>query len=420
MESMEIINALKNGNIPNDNVMQFCVGRENQINEFKNLLNYVEAGNASTKFINGEFGAGKSFFLKVIEELAYKDNFVVSRITIGDNLPFHKIDMVYKEIAKSLKCKTGTSLNHIIDRWITRLKVEAEDEVDDEEDIETINLLVEEQLEEDLMDTRDCSNPFATAVESYYRAKEEGDKQTANYAQSWLRGDSNIPFTEKRKFGVKGGVDKENAFHFLTALATFIKSVGYSGLVILIDEAEFIMKTPLQKSRDSAYNYIRDIFDGCSNGTFTNLLFVFAGTYQFFEDDQKGIRSYEALYSRIQNAVESDYENVRTPIINLTGFDQNNAKELANTIIEIHKDTYNWDTSIVESNLDLFIEKHIENSGLTGGYIVPRDFIREFVEILDTIEQNQSELNNNEKISELFASEENITTQEEDDLYDDW
>ena len=415
---MEIINALKNGNIPNDNVMQFCVGRENQIKEFNNLLDYVEMGNASTKFINGEFGAGKSFFLKVIEEMAYKENFVVSRITIGDNLPFHKIDMVYKEIAKSLKCKTGTSLNHIIDRWITRLKVETEDDLD-EDDVEIINIVVEELLEEDLIETRDCSNPFATAIVSYYHAREAGDKQTANYAQAWLRGDSNIPFTEKRKFGVKGGVDKENAFHFLTALSTFIKSIGYSGLVILIDEAEFIMKTPLQKSRDSAYNYIRDIFDGCSNGTFTNLLFVFAGTYQFFEDDQRGVRSYEALYSRIENAVDSEYENVRTPIISLTGFNEENAKELAQIIIQIHGDAYNWDTSIVKSNLNLFVNKHIENSGLTGGLMVPRDFIREFVEILDTIEQNQTELNNNEKISELFASKENTSTQE-DDLYDDW
>lgn len=419
MESIEIINALKNGNIPNDSVMQFCVGRDNQINEFKNLLDYVEMGNASTKFLNGEFGSGKSFFLKVIEELAYDNNYVVSRITIGDNLPFHKIDMVYKEIAKSLKCKTGTSLNHIIDRWIIRLKIEAEDEIDDEDEIDSMKILVEERLEEDLLDTRDCSNPFATAVEKYYYASEEGDKQTANYAQSWLRGDSNIPFQEKRKFGVKGGVNKENAFHFLTALSTFIKSVGYNGLVILVDEAEFIMKTPQQKSRDSAYNYIRDIFDGCSNGTFTNLLFVFAGTYQFFEDDQKGVRSYEALYSRIQSAINSEYENVRTPIVNLTGFNASDAKKLAIIILNIHKDTYKWDTNIIENNLDLYIEKHVENSGLTGGLIVPRDFIREFVEILDTVEQNQSELNTNDKIVELFNSEEPLTT-EEDDLYDDW
>ena len=27
------------------------------------------------------------------------------------------------------------------------------------------------------------------------------------YAQAWLRGDSNIPFTEKKKFGVKGDIN---------------------------------------------------------------------------------------------------------------------------------------------------------------------------------------------------------------------
>jgi hypothetical protein len=84
----------------------------------------------------------------------------------------------------------------------------------------------------------------------------EEDYKTAAYAKAWLRGDSNIPYTEKRKFGVKGDVTKENAISFLEALSIFVKSIGYSGLVVLIDEAEFIMNLHTKKLRDIAYNYI--------------------------------------------------------------------------------------------------------------------------------------------------------------------
>ena len=39
-------------------------------------------GKGLTKFIEGDYGAGKSFMLKVIEEMAFEDNLVVSKVTI--------------------------------------------------------------------------------------------------------------------------------------------------------------------------------------------------------------------------------------------------------------------------------------------------------------------------------------------------
>ncbi|AWX31850.1 BREX system ATP-binding domain-containing protein [Methanosphaera sp. BMS] len=419
MDYQDTLNALKNGNIPRESILDFSVGREDELNEFKNILDRVENGTAVTKFINGEFGAGKSFFLKLIEETAFNDNFVVSRITLSQNLQFHKIENIYKEIAKTLKCKTGESLNHIIDRWITRLKVEAEDEYEDDDEIEERQEYLEHRIKEDLIATRDCSNSFATAIEKYFHAREEHDDETANYAQAWLRGDSNIPFTEKKKFGVKGDVTKENAFHFLTALSTFINSIGYSGLIILVDEAEFILKTPLEKSRSVAYNYMRDIYDNCNNGTFNGMLFVFAGTQQFYEDEKKGVKSYDALYSRIVNVLESDYDDLRTPIVNLHGFKENDVKKISDLIIDMHQETYQWDISNAKEAVSEFIDIRVANTGLTGGVIVPRTYIRELISVLDTVEQNQEQLNNKEEIIKLFKEEENsIETEEE--IFDDW
>lgn len=213
MDYENILMALKNGNVPESGVKELCIGREKQVNEFEKLLDKVDNKKAIVKFINGEFGAGKSFFLKVIEEMAYDKNFVVSWITLSNDIPFNKIDIVYKNIVKSLKCKTGTSLSHIIDRWITGLKMEAFEETSNPQ---KQNQLVQEAIYDDLAETREHASAFAMAIESYNKLMNEEDYKTAEYAKAWLRGDSNIPFTEKRKFGVKGDVTKENAIHFFS------------------------------------------------------------------------------------------------------------------------------------------------------------------------------------------------------------
>lgn len=99
MEDYEdILMALKYGNVPESGVKNLCIGREKQVKEFENLLKKINDKKAIVKFINGEFGTGKSFFLKVIEEMAYDENFVVSWITLSNNVPFNKIDVVYKNM----------------------------------------------------------------------------------------------------------------------------------------------------------------------------------------------------------------------------------------------------------------------------------------------------------------------------------
>ena len=224
------------------------------------------------------------------------------------------------------------------------------------------NEIVRENLYADLAETRLHANSFAIAIENYNRLMNEEDYKTAAYVKAWLRGDSNIPFTEKRKFGVKGDVTKENAINFLEALSVFVKSIGYAGLLVLIDEAEFIMNLHTKKLRDIAYNYIRDIYDNCNLGKFQNTLFLFAGTPELFENDKKGIPTYEALDDRLKNVLK--------------------------------------------------------------GKVTPRTFIRSFISILDTVQQNQSFFKNSSDILEMFRKQEtsksDFNFDEIDEFDDDW
>jgi hypothetical protein len=415
MDYEDILMALKNGNVPANGASEISIGRENEINEFKYLLKKIDEGKGITKFVNGEFGSGKSFFLKVVEEMAFEDNFVVSKITLSRDVPFNKFEIVYKNIAKSLRCKTGTSLEHIIERWITKLKMMAFEESSDPQ---KQNLIINENLHNDLDRARNHSNPFAVAIENYHRSMNSGDYDTAKFAQSWLRGDSNIPFTEKRKFGVKGDIDRENAFKFLKALAAFLKTIGYSGLVILIDEAEYIMHLHSKKLRDTAYNYIRDIYDECSLGNFQNTLFVFAGTPQFFEDHKLGVPAYPALHDRIEDALDTSLKDLRKPVLTLEGFTKEELIEIAGKLMIMHEEVFEWNGSDqITPVLESIVGIHEENAALTGGKVTPRMFVRSFISVLDTVQQNPNEFDSDADILKVFEEKE---TEFEEEFDDDW
>ncbi|MDR2830719.1 MAG: ATP-binding protein [Methanobrevibacter sp.] len=416
MDYEDILTALKSGNVPSEGASKFCIGRDKEIDEFKSLLERVENGKAFTKFINGEFGAGKSLFLKVIEEIALNDNFVVSWITLSNDIPFNKIDVVYKNIAKTLKCKTGISLEHIIDRWITNIKIMAlEESVDPQKQ----DNFIEENIKNDLNDVRAYANPIAVAIENYYKCRTKGDNETADYILSWLKGDPNIPFQIKKRFGVKGDVNKETSLDFLKAISTFLKSIGYSGLVVLFDEAEFIMNLQMKRLRDIAYDYMRVLYDDCSLGKYSNTFFIFAGTPRFFDDNSKGIPSYEALNDRIENIIDSKYKDYRKPIVDLDGLKKENIFQIAEKLVKIHENVYKWPGSkyITYSILNSIVDKHEENTELTGGKSTPRIFIRSFISCLDTVEQNKEFFTDSNSILDLFESKELGL---EDKLNDDW
>lgn len=415
MDNADIIMALKNGNVPAKGASDICIGRESEIEEFKYLLKKINEGKAITKFVNGDYGAGKSFFLKVLEEIAFEDNYVVSKVTLSRDVPFNKFEIVYRNIVKTLRCKTGTSLEHIIEKWMTHLQMMAYEQTTDPVKQE---LIVNENMHDDLENARKHSNPFASAIENYHKAIKSGDYETAKYAQAWLRGDANIPFTIKRKFGVKGDIDRENAFKFLESLAAFIVSIGYSGLVVLIDEAEHIMTLHTKKLRDTSYDYIRYIYDECNLENFKYTLFVLAGTPQFFEDPKLGVPSYQALEDRIQDALNTSYQDLRKPIIQLEGFTKEELIAMAEKLMKMHNEAFEWNSDEKISPLvGGIVDVHEANAQLTGGKVTPRIFIRSFLSVLDTVQQNPKELNTEEKILKLFEERE---IELEEEFEDDW
>ncbi|WP_413824278.1 MULTISPECIES: BREX system ATP-binding domain-containing protein [unclassified Methanobrevibacter] len=402
---IRIIHALRNGNIPNSDVLELSIGREKEIEEFQKILDSLD-GDSRTKFIEGGFGSGKSFLLKCIQELAFREDFVVSWITLSNDVRMNKIDLVYKSITKNLECKSGTGLKEIIERWYNKLQSRISMS---ESDLSRQHKMLTENILEDLEDTREYSNAFATAINNYLKALRNDNSEVADNAMAWLTGDFNLNAQQKKAFGVKGDVTKDNAIVFLKSLSTFISSIGYNGLVILIDEVEATMTLNNHNMRDTAYNYIRDIYDDSNKNEYDNTLFVFAGTPELFEDSKKGIKSYSALYDRIKdNFSEKSFQK---PILHLKGFNHEENIMLCKKIVNIYEDITNWDSSSL-INLDKLILKSEEDAALSGGLVNSRDLTRKLIEYLDIVHEDSE--NSEGVLKELTQAD------VEEDIDDDW
>ena len=85
----------------------------------------------------------------------------------------------------------------------------------------------------------------------------------------------------------------------------------------------------------------------------------------------------------------------------------------------MHSDAYNWDANAkIGPIVETIAEDHVANAGLTAGKVKARDFIRKFITLLDTVEQNQNHFNSPEDILEEFNG--NINQMDDEDEFDEY
>lgn len=389
MNKINLLNALRMGNVPQNDISNLCVSREAEINEFKNILSDVSNSQSFVKFLNGEYGAGKSFLLNIIEELALENNFAVSRISV---LTDSTIESIYSDVMCSLRSLNEISLKQIIDNWLGKFNNIF---IDDDDMSFFIQF-----LDNELHNAVKFSNEFIRAIENYYKFKYSNEINKSSSIISWLCGESQSSF-------LNDYCGNANKFKLLQALSYFLKYVGYSGLIILVDDMDNVLGID-SNERNDIYTYLKYICDYCNLNKFESSFFVFAGTPEFFEHHQKGIPYYEALDDMLKNVLDTDLPNVRKPILNLKGFKRNNLEKMANKLMLLHGEAYNWDAiNKINPVLNDIISIYLDDAILTGGYVTPRVFIRSFISVLDTVQQNQSYFTDSQNIIKLFQYKNN-------------
>ena len=182
---------------------------------------------------------------------------------------------------------------------------------------------------------------------------------------------------------LKGDISSGDALAYLRGILEIIKSAGYSGLVIVIDEAETILRMR-SEARQKSLNAIRQIVDAAKD--FPGLLWIFTGTPTFF-DDRRGVKGLEPLYDRIKfETFGGGVASLRQPQLDLKPFDRERLVKVALKVRSLHPELSPEDAErrLPRAFVEQLADKVTE--GFRGDVgVVPRQFLRTFANILDIV-----------------------------------
>lgn len=388
-----IFERLRSGVVPERGLEIFAVGIDKQRTELHRQLKLAADREGVFKFLRGGYGCGKTFMSRLAILDAQAQGFATSFVVVSDNdLQFYKFDDVYRKVVQELGTSScaRSALSDIIDRWIARVEDaliagganENSDEFDDQ---------VQQRMEEELASLTGGKAPedMARVLRTIFSLKQKGEIAEASALLSWLSGSENVAASAKKVAGIKGDIGSRDALDYLHGVLEIVKASGYKGLVIVIDEVETVLRMR-HDSRGKSLNGIRQICDAADR--YKGLLWIFTGTPEFF-DTKRGVAGLEPLSERIQFLVSGGFANPRQPQLELKPFDANRLKEVALKLREIYP-TANRNRLITKITSE-FIEQLVAKvtSGFKGDVgVVPRQFLRQFVNVLDLV-ANEEDFN---------------------------
>jgi adenosylhomocysteinase len=386
LESINIINALRRGTVPAGGLERIAVGLDVEEGVISRQLDYVAQSGGDLKFIRGEYGSGKTFLVARALEIARTKGFVTSHVIISSSTPLYKIRGIYQQVCANLR--TGGeehAIKTILDNWLFAIEERLLSVSGTGLEDAALEEATEREIETALSGISEVNSALAAALRTYYRANNAGDFQLAQAALGWIAGEPNIGRDFKAKAGIKGEIDDSIAFVFLRGLVSIIHGAGYSGIAIAVDEMETTQG--LQRNqRERGYHTLVRIIDALDRGEMPRCFFLFTGTPAMY-DGSRGIRSVPPLYDRI-SVVQSDaYRNPRQPQIMLEKFDTSKLELVALKVVDVYAQAYSEpDRERVSHRFIRAMIKKITTRFGGRVDVIPRIFLKEFVDVLDKCE----------------------------------
>lgn len=229
-KNREIIDSLRRGTVPNQGLESFAVELDLFVPSIDSDLDLVKGGGSVFKAVRGEYGSGKTFFARWLQERAKQSGFATAEVQISETeTPLHKLETIYRRFMERLSTRSSQSgaFRDVIDSWFYTL----EGDILATGDVDPLN---DQQLMEktsDLMEKRLSSvtkhaPAFAAALRGYRQAMLENDIALSEGMISWLTGQPHVTAKIKNTAGLKGEVDHFAALSFLQGLLVVLRDSG--------------------------------------------------------------------------------------------------------------------------------------------------------------------------------------------------
>lgn len=383
-----ILTALRAGVVPRIGLHHIQVGRQREIEAMIRDVDRIADGGSSIRFVIGAYGAGKTFFLFLVRQIALQRKLVVCQADLSPDRRIHatagQARTLYAELVKSLSTRTvpdGGALRSILESFIQKATERAKNRGCD----------IETAINDGLGDVREMVGgyDFATVVAAYARGYEEGSGTLQDAALRWLRGEYSTKTDARADLGVRTIIDDAMFYDALRLLARFVRLAGFGGLMVCLDELVNLYKLQHGQARKQNYEQILRILNDVLQGTTEGLGFVLGGTPEFLLDTRRGLYSYEALQSRLaENSFAtnglSDYTG---PVINLPNLTPEELFHLLERLRDVFAAGKVEDWLVPDEALHAFMDHCAKRIG-EAYFRTPRNTIKAFVDLLAIIQQN--------------------------------
>lgn len=384
-----VIQSLQAGVVPRKGQHFIQVGRVEEIKAVIRDLDRMGEGGSAIRFVIGEYGSGKTFFLSLVRSIALEKKLVTAHADLTPDRRLHatggQARSLYAELMQNLATRTkpeGGALPSIVERFVTSAVSEGRDRNIDPEAV------IRERLEHlaEMVGGYD----FAEVIAAYWKGHDNGDESLKMNAIRWLRGEFTTKTDARQALGVRTIVDDANFYDQLKLFTQLIRLSGYAGLLISLDELVNLYKLANTQARKSNYEQILRILNDCLQGHSVGLGFVMGGTPDFLMDTRRGLYSYAALQSRLAEntfAVNGlvDYNN---PILRLGNLSPEDLFVLLGKIRHVFAFGDRAQYLLPDEGIQGFMVHCSQRIG-EAYFRTPRNTIKAFIDLLSVLEQNQ-------------------------------
>jgi len=381
-----IIQALRAGVVPKLGLQHIQVGRVREIEEMTRDIAQIVDGGATIRFVIGEYGSGKTFFLNLVRLISLQKGMVVLFADLAPDRRIHatkgQARSLYAELMRNTSTRTkpdGGALANVVERFITQAMRQAEARGQSPSTIILDRLSYLEELT--------SGYEFAAVISKYWEGHETDNEALKSGALRWLRAEFATRTDARKVLGVRTIIDDANIYDHLKLMAAFVREAGYSGLLVSLDELVNLFRLTNSQARKANYEQILRIINDVLQGSATYLGFVLGGTPDFLTNTRRGLYSYEALRSRLteNTFARNGLIDLSGPVIRLSCL----APEELFVLLTNIRRVFVGDkiTAVPDEAIEAFMVYCSEKIG-DAYFRTPRNTVKAFVDMLAIIDQN--------------------------------
>lgn len=376
----------------------YSSGLERLLHTFEEeyFSSYLAAGGAVFKLLVGAFGSGKTHTCYALRDAAWRHQFAVAYVPLGQHSSLAELASVYRDIAANLTLPPHgfvrpaqdpigvpellaneplpeeRGIGSVVRSWYAQHHAEVCREVLEPSGQDPRQADITARLRDRLADMRqqlhtDNSN-LTRALLASFEALLEGREHTFEDLSQWLTGAGFSKVLHKKQHGILEPVSDRNALSLLCGLSEWLRFIGYRGLVVLFDQ-----DTPdglEDKANIARLANLLTLVNETANQRMRALLMLYAVPDTTFLTGRAQV--YEALNQRLSSVFDSDLNpsGVRLLLEQVLPADTDHLNDIGYKLAYLHEVAHHhpFDDAALEDIITRVAERSLQRRYVVPGY----------------------------------------------------